>query len=161
MANELERYLADRGPTGLFTRLARATLLVEAFQHRCLDPFSLRFIDFSVLRVLELADPDHQLTPGELGALTLRSSGGITQIVDRLVGAGLVERRPDPGDRRKVVVHLTDHGARVVTDAQDAYARERARVLAPLGDDELAEIDRSVNRLIDVLEEDPAAEAAS
>ena len=48
------RYLSEPGAVGLFTRLTRVGLLVDAFQHRCLDPFGLRFIDYSVLRVLEL-----------------------------------------------------------------------------------------------------------
>ncbi|MCD9624777.1 MarR family winged helix-turn-helix transcriptional regulator [Rhabdothermincola salaria] len=161
MERELERYLADRGPTGLFTRLARATLLVEGFQHRCLDPFGLRFIDFSVLRVLDLAGEPHELSAGELADLTLRSTGGITQIVDRLAAAGLVVRRPDPSDRRRVVVGLTDAGLDLVRRAQQAYARERARVLAPLDDAELARLDDAVGRLIDVLEGDAAVEVAS
>ena len=40
---------------GLFTRLSRVGLLLDAFQHRCLDAFDIRFIDYSVLRVLQLA----------------------------------------------------------------------------------------------------------
>ena len=35
---------------GLFTRLTRVGLLLDGFQHRVLDAFGLRFIDFSVLR---------------------------------------------------------------------------------------------------------------
>lgn len=161
MNDELERYLADAGPTGLFTRMARATLLMEALQHRALDPFDLRFIDFSVLRILQLAEPDHQLSPGELAELTLRSSGGVTQIVDRLTGRGLVERDADPRDRRKVVVRLTAEGLDLVGRAQTAYARERARVLSPLGDRELAEIDRAVGRLLTVLGDGAEAAVAS
>ena len=46
------RYLSEPGAVGLFTRLTRVGLLVDAFQHRCLDPFGLLFIDYSVLRVL-------------------------------------------------------------------------------------------------------------
>lgn len=161
MHDGLERYLADAGPTGLFTRMARATLLMEALQHRCLDPFDLRFIDFSVLRVLQLATPDHQLSPSELADLTLRSSGGITQIVDRLTDRGLVARSPDPGDRRKVVVRLTADGLRLVRRAQEAYAHERARVLAPLAPGELEAIDHAVTRLLDVLGDDAAGRVAS
>ena len=65
-------------------------LLVDAFQHRCLDPFGLLFIDYSVLRVLELIGPPHRMSPTELSEILVRSSGGITQILDRLERAGLV-----------------------------------------------------------------------
>src|SRR3546814_8260819 len=70
-------YLSDPGPSGLFTRLARLGLLVDAFQHQALDGVGLRFIDFSVLRLLQLAGSPYQLSPSELAELTLRSTGAI------------------------------------------------------------------------------------
>lgn len=158
---DLDWYLSDPGQSGLFTRLARLGLLVDAFQHQALDGFGLRFIDFSVLRLLQLAGSPHQLSPSELAELTLRSTGGITQIVDRLESAGLVGRTPDAGDRRRVVVALTPKGLRLVEKAQERYAGERARVLAPLADGELDVIDGAVRRLLDLLTEDAAADAAA
>jgi DNA-binding MarR family transcriptional regulator len=158
--SDLDRHLEDGGQSGLFTRLARVGLLLDAFQHRCLDEFGLRFVDFSVLRVVVLAG---ELTPSELADLTLRSTGGMTQIVDRLVKAGLVLRSPDPTDRRKVVIGLTPQGRRLVDRAQKAYARERSRVLGPLSAGELAEVDAAVRRLLELLSDEAAAaeEAAS
>src|SRR5439155_18069408 len=90
------RYLSEPGAVGLFTRLTRVGLLVDAFQHRCLDPFGLLFIDHSVLRVLELIGEPYQMSPSELADILLRSSGGMTQILDRLERAGLVARTPAP-----------------------------------------------------------------
>lgn len=158
--SDLARHLDDEGQSGLFTRLARVGLLLDAFQHRCLDQFGLRFVDFSVLRVLDLAG---EMTPSALAEVTLRSTGGMTQIVDRLVRDGLAGRTPSPADRRKVVVALTPKGKRLVDRAQASYARERARVLGPLTAPELAEVDRVVRRLLDLLEADAAtvAEAVS
>jgi DNA-binding MarR family transcriptional regulator len=157
---DLANYLGDPGQSGLFTRLARVGLLLDAFQHRCLDEHGLRFVDFSVLRVLRISG---ELSPSELAELTLRSTGGMTQIVDRLVTSGLVGRRPDASDRRRVVVGLTPKGRRVVDRAQTTYGRERARVLGPLSDEELVEIDHAVRRLLALLTEDAitAEEAAS
>jgi DNA-binding MarR family transcriptional regulator len=157
---DIAQHLEDPGQSGLFTRLARVGLLLDAFQHRCLDGHGLRFVDFSVLRVLDIGG---ELSPSELAELTLRSTGGMTQIVDRLVSAGLVGRTPDTSDRRRVVVGLTPKGRRLVDKAQATYARERARVLGPLSDDELVEIDHAVRRLLALLSEDAitAEEAAS
>ena len=101
------KYLSEPGAVGLFTRLTRVGLLVDAFQHRCLDEFGLLFIDHSVLRVLELIGEPYQMSPSELADILLRSSGGMTQILDRLERAGLVERARDAVDRRKVNVAVT------------------------------------------------------
>jgi len=149
-----ERYLSEPGPMGLFTRLARVGLLVDAFQHRCLDPFGLKFVDFSVLRVLHLAGPPYQMSPTELADVVLRSSGGMTQILDRLEQAGLVERGSDASDRRKVVVRLTDDGVDTARRASAAYARERRRILRALPPDEVEPVDTAVRRLLEVFTDD-------
>jgi DNA-binding MarR family transcriptional regulator len=145
------RYLSEPGAVGLFTRLARVGLLVDAFQHRCLDPFGLRFVDYSVLRLLQLAGPPHRMSPSELAELVLRSSGGMTQILDRLEAAGLVARAADPSDRRKVLVALTAAGLRTAREANVGYERERERVLSELSANEIDELDRAVHRLLEVL----------
>src|SRR4026207_226072 len=91
-----------RGPMGLFTRLPRVGLLLDGFQHRVLDAYGLRFIDFSVLRVLQLSGSPYRASAGELSEIVRRSSGGMTQILDRLEQLGYVQRVTDPTDRRKV-----------------------------------------------------------
>jgi DNA-binding MarR family transcriptional regulator len=152
-----ERYLSEPGAVGLFTRLTRVGLLVEAFQHRCLDPFGLRFIDYSVLRVLELVGEPHRMSPTELSEIVVRSSGGMTQILDRLEGAGLLARAPDPADRRKVLVALTDEGMRTADAANARYASERERLLADLSSEEVQQLDDAIHRLLDVMTADSAA----
>jgi DNA-binding MarR family transcriptional regulator len=147
------RYLSEPGAVGLFTRLTRVSLLVEAFQHRCLDPFGLKFIDYSVLRVLELVGDPHRMSPTELSDIVVRSSGGMTQILDRLERAGLVARTPDPADRRKVLVALTDEGMRTADAANARYSAERERVLADLSPDEVQHLDDAIHRLLEVMTE--------
>jgi DNA-binding MarR family transcriptional regulator len=156
--SDLDRYLENEGQAGLFTRLARVGLLLDGLQHRILDEFGLRFVDFSVLRLVDLAG---ELSPGELAELTLRSTGGMTQVVDRLVKQGLVGRTPDGNDRRKVLVALTPKGKRLVDKAQAVYARERGRVLGPLSERELHDVDAAIRRLLDLFDPEAAAEAAS
>ncbi len=148
------RYLSEPGAVGLFTRLTRVGLLLEAFQHRCLDPFGLRFIDYSVLRVLELVGDPHRMSPTELSEIVVRSSGGMTQILDRLERAGLVARAPDPADRRKVLVALTSEGLQTADAANASYARERERLLAALSPDEVELLDDAIHRLLDVMSAD-------
>ena len=155
------RYLSEPGPVGLFTRLTRVALLVDAFQHRCLDPFNLRFIDYSVVRLLQLAGPPHQMSPTELSEIVLRSSGGMTQILDRLEKLGLVRRSPDPSDRRKVLVGLTTVGLRTAARVNESYLVARERLLEPLSGVELEQLDGAIHRLLEVLSADEAARAAA
>ena len=147
------RYLSEPGPMGLFTRLTRVGLLLDAFQHRCLDQLGLRFIDYSVLRVLQLSGPPYEMTPTELSEIVLRSSGGMTQIVDRLERSQYVRRANDRTDRRRVVITLTETGADVVKRASAEYARARRKLLTRLTTSEVEDCDDAVRLLLKILSE--------
>ncbi len=62
----------------------------------------------------------------------------LVRVLDDLAQAGLVTREPDPSDRRANLLYLTPQG-RVVTARIEIELEElRSRVLAPLGDDDIA-----------------------
>ena len=103
--------------------------------------------DADVLSALRRAGRPYELSPGQLVAETLVTSGTMTNRVDRLAESGFVERHPDPADRRGVLVRLTSAGRAVVDAAMaDLIEREHA-ILAPLDDsqrDELAALLRQL-----------------
>ena len=154
------RYLSEPGPMGLFTRLTRVGLLLDGFQHRVLDAYGLRFIDFSVLRVLQLSGAPYRASAGELSEIVLRSTGGMTQILDRLEQLGFVQRVTDPNDRRRVLAELTDEGLETAQRASASYARERRRILKSLSTAQVERIDAAIGLLLDAFSDaDVAAHA--
>jgi DNA-binding MarR family transcriptional regulator len=153
-------YLSEPGPQGLFTRLTRVSLLLDGFQHRVLDSFGFGFIDFSVLRVLQNSGAPYRAAAGELSEILLRSSGGMTQILDRLEQLGLVQRVTDPSDRRKVLAELTDKGLDTAQQASASYARERRRILKSLSPEEVEKVDTAVRLLLDLLTNADVSERA-
>ncbi|HEU0169678.1 MAG TPA: MarR family transcriptional regulator, partial [Chloroflexota bacterium] len=60
------------------------------------------------LRVLELLGSGRATSPTALAAALGFTTGGMTAVIDRLERAGYARRRPDPHDRRKVVVEGTE-----------------------------------------------------
>lgn len=64
----------------------------------------------------------------------------VTSVVDGLVARGLVERRPDPADRRRLPLALTDGGTALLRDANVAVAERLGEVLGHLGADERATV---------------------
>ena len=60
-------------------------------------------------RILALLTVHGPLTPGRLGGLTGLSTGAVTGVIDRLERAGYARRVPDPVDRRRVRIKVTDH----------------------------------------------------
>jgi MarR family transcriptional regulator, organic hydroperoxide resistance regulator len=57
---------------------------------------------------IDLLDWTGPLTAGEIGAHLGLTSGAITGLLDRLEAGGWVRRERDPGDRRRVIVHLSN-----------------------------------------------------
>jgi DNA-binding MarR family transcriptional regulator len=101
------------------------------------------------------------ITPGQLRAMRVLGHHGTqrmselsdhlhiaarstTEVVDALESRGLVERRPDPGDRRATLAELTEHGAAVLSAIRAARGTEAERVF-----DRLSESDR--DRLAQIL----------
>src|SRR5437899_1466716 len=105
-----ERPDLDVSDLALVGRLLRVTHLLNERLGGELAAFSLQPGWFDLLAALRRSGAPYELNPGELMETTMLSSGGMTKRLDRLVEAGLVERRPDPTDRRGTRVRLTRRG---------------------------------------------------
>ena len=76
------------------------------------DETPLDSATFSALAYLERADPPGRMRLGELHrCMRVRySQPGVSRLVQRMEADGLVERRPDPDDRRATVLAVTRVG---------------------------------------------------
>lgn len=103
--------------------LARASSEVSAQFHIRLKSHGLQVPEWRVLA--SLSDGDG-MTVGELASRALQRQPTMTKIIDRMADSGLVERRPDAADRRKVRIFITKDGRRRVDAAlKDAKIHER------------------------------------
>ena len=91
----------------------------------------------AVLGALLLGGP--VLNPSNLTRLVVQSPGGLTKTLRRLEDAGYVRRRPDPADRRALLVVLTDKGRRA---AERAGVRVDARHVSRRRDEQLSALRR-------------------
>lgn len=69
-------------------------------------------------------------TPGALAKLEQISPQSMGATIGALEVRGLVERRPDPGDGRRVVISLTEAGRQVLGDRRNARTEQLARALS-------------------------------
>lgn len=111
--------------------------LVRELDRELEHEHDLPLTQYEVLLYLDSA-PDHRLRMSELASSVLLSQSGITRLVDRMEGEGLVERVPCPDDRRGLWAILTDAGRSRLAAARPSHlAGVRARFLDHLGDEEL------------------------
>ena len=90
------------------------------------------------------------LTPTELGKRLSLSSGAITALVDRLERTGHVERRPNPADRRSLVVLPVPEGLEEAGRHLRPVAAELLEKSAELTDEERAAVGRYLGVVTEV-----------
>lgn len=118
-----------------FIRLNRRVIAAVAAELRDLG---LSIPQFDVLSTLSEREG---LTQQELAARLYVTKGNVSGLIDRLVDAGLVERRAIPGDRRSHALHLTSAGSDLATRGIAAQASYVSRTLGRLGGSDLAALE--------------------
>lgn len=147
-----ERPDLDVGALELVGRLLRVAELVDARLTAGLAGYGLQPGWFDLIAALRRSGSPFELSPTELMGATMLTSGGITKRLDRLVEAGLVERRPDPNDRRGTRVRLTPRGRRAIDRALAAHVENEEQLLTMLSAAERRALDAALRRLLDSLE---------
>jgi len=147
-----ERPDVDVTPLVLVGRLFRAVHLSEAQLAAGLSAFDLQPGWFDLLAALRRAGKPYELKPTELSRATMLSSAGMTKRLDRMAGAGLVKRHPDPIDRRGTLVRLTARGRRTIDAALPVHVTNEARLLAGLTRQDRRSLDTVLRKLLADLE---------
>jgi DNA-binding MarR family transcriptional regulator len=127
-----ERSDLDLRPMEVLSRVSRLAHHLDRARRAAFAEHRLETWEFDVLAALRRAGTPYQLSPGRLLKETLVTSGTMTNRVDRLEARGLVERLPDPRDRRGVLVRLTADGRRTVDGALDGLLGREQGLLAGL-----------------------------
>ncbi len=153
-----ERPDLDVSPLEVLSRVSRLARHLARARSEAFSQHGLEAWEFDVLAALRRAGRPYELSPGQLLTLTLVTSGTMTNRIDRLAARKLVTRRPDPDDRRGVLVTLTEQGrSRVDAALEDLLTQERTILSAlPRADqDRLADLLREVTVPFDDAHADP------
>jgi DNA-binding MarR family transcriptional regulator len=127
-----ERSDLDLAPVEVFSRVSRLNRHLDLARRAAFTAHAIEAWEFDVLAALRRAGAPYELSPGRLLRETLVTSGTMTNRVDRLAARGFVERYPDPGDRRGVIVRLTAEGKDAVDGAFTALLEAERSFLADL-----------------------------
>src|SRR3984893_10263834 len=139
-------------PMAVFGRLSEAA---ERVMREHMDPLfaraGLQSGEFDVLGALRGSGKPYTLSPTRLYEAAMISSGGMTDRLDRLERAGLIERRPAPNDRRGKLIALTDAGRRVVDETISRHVANEQQMLSVLTIAEQEKLNALLKKLIAAL----------
>src|SRR5687768_8399530 len=127
-----ERPDLDVTPLEVLSRVTRLARYLDRARAAAFARHDLETWEFDVLAALRRSGEPYRLSPGQLVAQTMVTSGTMTNRIDRLAGRGLVRRLPDPADGRGVMVRLEDSGRRVADAALADLLQIERGVLAVL-----------------------------
>jgi DNA-binding MarR family transcriptional regulator len=151
---ERERPDLDLAPMHVLSRLTRLSHHLDRARRESFSAHGIESWEFDVLAALRRAGKPYELSPGRLIRETLVTSGTMTNRVDRLAARGLVERLPDPHDRRGVLVRLTDEGRTTVDGALAALLDRERDLLAGLDPAAQARLASLLRRLVSPFDND-------
>ncbi len=131
------------GQLGTVAQLMARDWLNPLFAEHGLQPG-----EFDVLATLRRSGAPYALTPTALYEAAMLSSGGMTNRIDRLEAAGLIERQKHPTDRRGVLVALTSRGLALIEQLVLLHVENERAMLSPLNADEQRQLDQLLAKLL-------------
>jgi DNA-binding MarR family transcriptional regulator len=103
---------------------------------------------WDVLASLRRGGAPYRLTPTDLYRGLMRTSGTMTHTLARLERAGLIERVPDPGDGRSLLVALTRRGLALVDRVVPLHLDNERALLSPLSAHEQRQLAALLKKLL-------------
>jgi DNA-binding MarR family transcriptional regulator len=129
--------------------VGRVLVLAQRLEERVsavLAGHNLSLGQFDILATLRRNGPRGELSPSQLLRNVALSSGGMTARLDKLEEAGLIARKPDPIDRRMLVIELTPRGEKAIDAAAAARFAEARDSLPPFNSSELKALEDLLRR---------------
>ena len=131
-----ERPELDVSPIGVIGRISRLSREIEERLEPVYRAHGLEQGWHDVLATLRRSGPPYRLRATEFTRTLMITSSGATKRLDRLERAGLIERMPDPQDRRGTLIGLTPAGGELIDGVTEAHLDNERRLLSALTADE-------------------------
>jgi DNA-binding MarR family transcriptional regulator len=102
--------------------------------------------------ILKILDEEGSLTISQIGGEAMISRAQMTQSIDKLTSLGMLRRVPDPDDRRKIYIVLTEKGRKTIAELDAVLKKHLTKTLSWLDDKELEKVLDSLKYLVATFE---------
>lgn len=131
---------ASRGgkaPPSLLYLVKRTELVVRARLDEVLKPAGVTALQYTALTVLQRHDG---LTAAQLARASFVTAQSMADMVRTLQARGYVVRRPNPANRRELLIALTEPGCRLLADYEQPVRDLELRMTDGLTADQSAQL---------------------
>ena len=145
-------------PPTLLYLMKQVEMATRARLDELVRPAGLTALQYTALTVLERRS---DLTSARLGRDSFVTAQSMADMGGVLLGAGLIERHRDPGDRRRLVLSLTPRGQALLDDYRPAVAELEREMLSGLSAGDAAGLREALIACREALAEHARARAAA
>lgn len=143
-----ERPDLDVAPMGLIGRIGNLAHHLSREMGKTFAQFDLNGPAFDVLATLRRSGAPYTLSPNDLMATMMVTSGTMTNRIDQLEKADLVTRSANPEDGRSFLVSLTEKGFALIDAAVAAHVETQARLVSGLSEEEKATLNALLGKYL-------------
>lgn len=142
----------DNALEGAVVGATRVGLALLSVLDKFFEPYGITLLQFNVLRILYMRDPETQGMPtGSFAARMMTINPDIPRMIDRLVKSGLIEREHSPTDRRVVLVKLTQKGVDLVEEITPALLDHNRKLLGEMPVTDLSKLAELLPRALQLV----------
>lgn len=138
----------DVAPMGTIGRIRRLSAHLGREMQKTFEAHGLNPAGFDVLATLRRSGSPYALSPGDLLKSTMVTSGTMTNRIDQLEKAGLVERIRNPDDGRSVLIGLTTAGKALIDTAVADHVSTQHTLVAGMSSENLAQLDGLLRKFL-------------
>jgi len=142
----------DTAAMEVFGRIFRLSRAMGDRMEKAYVPYGISRGEFDVLATLRRAGEPYTLSPRELSATLMLTTGGMTGRLDKLERAGLLRRSPDPHDRRGLQVTLTEKGLTLIDEAVGSGLTTQTAALSGLTPEQSTQLADLLRKLLTTTE---------
>ncbi|MBC3757398.1 MarR family transcriptional regulator [Hyunsoonleella sp. SJ7] len=120
--------------------------IVNGELNKVLKPFDISIQQFNVLRILR----GQKGKPAELNVVQdrmINKMSNTTRLVDKLIKKGLVEKKTNKANRRKIDISITAEGLSFLNDIDTLIDSKEVQMVSALSDEEATELIRLLGKL--------------
>ncbi|MGH1485453.1 MAG: MarR family winged helix-turn-helix transcriptional regulator [Cellvibrionaceae bacterium] len=142
-----ERPDLNVGPMATIGRVKRLSIFFTREMERTFAEFDLHSASFDVLATLLRSGKPYCMSPGELIASTMVTSGTMTNRVDQLEKAGLVVRVQSEQDKRSMKISLSDKGYTLINKVVEQHVKTQDQLTQMLSQKEKQTLDSLLQKI--------------
>jgi DNA-binding MarR family transcriptional regulator len=101
---------------------------------------------------LLLQSAPRETSPSQLLEILGTDTAGMTRLLDRLEGKGLIVRRKHADDRRSIIIELTQQGLALIPRLAPVFGRVTGQLMAGFSEQEVLQVTTMLQRMLDNLQ---------